>query len=171
MRPARLTGLLSLAVVGLVTLMAAQTDQARVLYDAKVFTSEMERPYAEAVAIRGEKIVAVGALRDVIRAVGPNAEKIDLQGKTLLPGLIDSHTHVMDSSTTLTGADVDDKVHTLDDLVKFVAEARRSGRGMRGRFLDITSLPLEFWSKPDELNTRFSTEEYADLPVLLEGAD
>lgn len=171
MRPVRLTGLLSLAVVGLVTLMAAQTDQARVLYDAKVFTGELDHPYAEAVAIRGEKIVAVGAQRDVIRAVGPNAEKIDLQGKTLLPGLIDSHTHVMDSSTTLTGADVDDKVHTLDDLVKFVAEARRSGRAMRGRFLDITSLPLEFWSKPDELNTRFSTEEYADLPVLLEGAD
>jgi hypothetical protein len=60
---------------------------------------------------------------------------------------------------------------TLDDLVKFVAEARRSGRGKRGRFLDITSLPLKFWSKPDELNSRFSTEEYADLPLLLEGAD
>ena len=171
MRQARLTWLLSLPVAGLVTLMAAQTDQARVLYDAKVFTGEPEHPYAEAVAIRGEKIVAVGVQTEVMRAVGPNAEKIDLQGKTLLPGLCDSHTHVMDSSTVLTGADVGDKVHTQDDLVKFVAEARRSGRGVRGRFLDITSLPLEFWSKLDELNARFSTEEYVDLPLLLEGAD
>jgi predicted amidohydrolase YtcJ len=62
-------------------------------------------------------------------------------------------------------------VHTLDDLVAFVAEARHSGRGMRGRFLDITSLSLDFWSKPEELNARFSAGEYSDLPLLLEGAD
>jgi predicted amidohydrolase YtcJ len=170
-RPLRLMGLLSLATVGLVTLMAAQSDQVRVLYDAKVFTGEPEHPYAEAVAIRGEKIVAVGAKTEVMQAVDPNVDKIDLQGKTLLPGLIDSHSHVMDSSTILTGADVDDKVHTLDDLVKFVAEARRNGRAVRGRFLDITSLPLEFWSKLDELNARFSVDEYVDVPLLLEGAD
>jgi len=170
-RPAKLMGLLCVPVVGLVALMAAQTDQVRVLYDAKVFTGEPEHPYAEAVAIRGQKIVAVGTQREVMQAAGPDAEKIDLHGKTLLPGLIDSHTHVMDSCTVLTGADADDKVRTLDDLVKFVTEARRTGRGKRGRFPDITSLPLEFWSKPNELNSRFSTEEYADLPLLLEGAD
>jgi predicted amidohydrolase YtcJ len=170
-RPLRLMGLLSLAVVGLVTLTTAQSDQVRVLYNAKIFTGEPEHPYAEAVAIRGEKIVAVGAKTEVMRAVEPNANKIDLQGMTLLPGLIDSHTHVMDSSTSLTGADVGDKVHTLDNLVKFVMEARRSGRGMRGRFLDISSLPLEFWSKTDELNAQFSVGEYVNLPLLLEGAD
>jgi predicted amidohydrolase YtcJ len=170
-RPLRLMGLLSLAVVGLVTLTTAQSDQVRVLYNAKIFTGEPEHPYAEAVAIRGEKIVAVGAKTEVMRAVEPNANKVDLQGMTLLPGLIDSHTHVMDSSTSLTGADVGDKVHTLDNLVKFVVEARRSGRGMRGRFLDISSLPLEFWSKTDELNAQFSVGEYVNLPLLLEGAD
>jgi predicted amidohydrolase YtcJ len=167
----RSIGLLSLAIVALITLVAAQAEKARVLYNAKVFTGEPEHPYAEAVAIRGDKIVAVGAQVDVMKAAGSAAEKIDLQGKTLLPGLIDSHTHVMDSSTVLTGADVDDKVHTLDDLVSFVAEARSSGRGRRGPFLDITSLPLDFWSKPEELNARFSTGEYANLPLLLEGAD
>jgi predicted amidohydrolase YtcJ len=71
----------------------------------------------------------------------------------------------------LTGADVDDKVHTLNDLVEFVAESRYSGRGMRGRFLDVTSLSLDFWSKPAELNARFSAGEYSDLPLLLEGSD
>jgi len=161
----------SLAIVGLVALTAAHAEKGRVFYNGKVFTGEPDHPYAEAVAICGDKIVAVGALVDVIKAAGPDAEKIDIQGKALLPGLIDSHTHVMDSSTVLTGADVDDKVHTLDDLVAFVAEARRSGRGMRGRFMDITSLSLDFWSKPEELNARFSSGEYSDLPLLLEGAD
>ena len=171
MQRGRFTGLASLAIVGLVTLNSGQAEKGRLFYNGKVFTGEPEHPYAEAVAIRGDKIVAVGAQVDVMKAAGTDAEKIDLQGKTLLPGLIDSHTHVMDSSTVLTGADVDDKVHTLDDLVAFVAEARHSGRGMRGRFLDITSLPLDFWSKPEELNARFSAGEYADLPLLLEGAD
>jgi predicted amidohydrolase YtcJ len=165
--------LVVVAVLGLAMLSGGQSEKIseRVLYNAKVFTGDLELPYAEAVAIRGDKIEAVGVNSDAFKAVGMNAEKIDLQGKTLLPGLIDSHTHVMDSAPILIGADVGDKVHTLDDLVAFVAEARRSGRGMRGRFLDITSLPLEFWSKPEELNAHFSTGEYADLPLLLEGAD
>jgi len=171
MRRGIFTGMASLAIVGLVALTAAHAEKGRVFYNGKVFTGEPDHPYAEAVAICGDKIVAVGALVDVIKAAGPDAEKIDIQGKALLPGLIDSHTHVMDSSTVLTGADVDDKVHTLDDLVAFVAEARRSGRGMRGRFMDITSLSLDFWSKPEELNARFSSGEYSDLPLLLEGAD
>jgi predicted amidohydrolase YtcJ len=171
MQQGRFIGLASLAMVGLVTVMAAQAEKGRVFYNAKVFTGVPANPYAEAVAISGDKILAVGAQADAMKAAGTDAEKIDLQGKTLLPGLIDSHTHVMDSSTVLTGADVGDKVHTLDDLVAFVAEARHSGRGMRGRFLDITSLSLDFWSKPEELNARFSTGEYSDLPLLLEGAD
>lgn len=171
MKRGRFGGLASLAIVGMVVLNSVQAEKGRVFYDGKVFTGEPEHPYAEAVAIRGDKIVAVGAQVDVMKVVGTDAEKIDLQGKTLLPGLIDSHTHVMDSSTVLTGADVDDKVHTLNDLVEFVAEARHSGRGVRGRFLDITSLSLDFWSKLDELNARFSAGEYSDLPLLLEGSD
>ena len=70
---------------------------------------EPKHAYAEAVAIRGDKIEAVGAKADVMKTAGTDAEKIDLLGKTLLPGLIDSHMHVMDSSTVLTGADVNDK--------------------------------------------------------------
>ena len=151
--------------------MCAQAERGRVFYNAKIFTGVPGHPYAEAVAVRGDQIVAVGTQAEVTKAAGTDAERIDLQGKTLLPGLIDSHTHVMDSSTVLTGADVGDKVHTLDDLVVFVGEARRSGRGVRGRALDITSLSLGFWSKPEELNARFSTGEYSDLPLLLEGSD
>ena len=108
MQRGRFTGLASLAILGLVTLNSAQTEKGRVFFNGKVFTGEPEHPYAEAVAIRGDKIVAVGAQVEVMKAAGTDAEKIDLQGKTLLPGLIDSHMHVMDSCTVLTGADADD---------------------------------------------------------------
>jgi len=165
--------LLVVVVLGSRMILGAQSDSTseRLLYNGKVFTGEPEHPYAEAVAIRGGKIVAAGARLKVAKAVGPNAENIDLRGMTLLPGLIDSHTHVIDSAPILTGADVGDKVHTLDELVAFTAEAKRSGRGMRGGFLEITGLDTEFWSEPERLNARFSTGAYTDVPVLLVGAD
>src|ERR1035437_624283 len=67
---------------------ADQTE--RVLFNAKVFTGIPDHPYADAVAIRGDKIVAVGSLAEV-SAIDPSATRVDLQGKFLLPGLIDSH--------------------------------------------------------------------------------
>jgi len=75
----RFTGLASLAIVGLVTLMPAQAEKGRVFYNGKVFTGEPEHPYAEAVAISGDKIVAVGAQADVMKAAGTDAEKIDVE--------------------------------------------------------------------------------------------
>jgi predicted amidohydrolase YtcJ len=83
MQRGRFIGLVSLAIVGLVTVMAAQAGRGRVFYNAKVFTRMPGRPYAEAVAISGDKIVAIGAQADVMKAAGTDAEKIDLQGKTV----------------------------------------------------------------------------------------
>ena len=50
-------------------------------------------PGAEAVAVRGERIVAVGSERDALRMRGPATEVIELAGRLLLPGFIDAHTH------------------------------------------------------------------------------
>lgn len=151
---------------------AQGTDKAdRVFFDAKIFTGVPDHPYAEAIAIRGDKVLAVGNLRDVSRAASASAERIDLQGKTLLPGLIDSHIHPIMGGVTLVGADVSDKLHTIDELVTFVADAKKSGKGMRGDVLYISGMPLEFWSKTDELNARFNGGEFAGVPVFLAGSD
>ncbi len=65
----------------------------RALFHAKVFTGVPDHPYAEAIAIRGDKIVAVGSLAEVLQAAGKGTERVDLGGKTLFRGLIDSHAH------------------------------------------------------------------------------
>jgi predicted amidohydrolase YtcJ len=143
----------------------------RIFYNAKVFTGEPEHPYAEAVAIRGDKIVAVGSYADVKQAVGKDAEAVDLQGKTLLPGLIDSHAHPIDGGLSLTGADVGNQIHTVDQLADFVAAAQKNRKGMRGDILYISGLPLAFWSKTDQLNARFNSGVFAQQPVLLAGMD
>src|SRR6266849_10688732 len=78
------------------------SDRAeRILFNAKIFTGVPDHPYAEAVAIRGDKVVAVGNLAEVLQAAGKSAERVDLVGKMLLPGLIDSHIHAIDGGLTL----------------------------------------------------------------------
>lgn len=143
----------------------------RILFHAKIFTADPSNPYAEAVAIRGDKIIAVGNLPEVEKSVSANAERIDLDGKSLFPGFIDSHSHSIDGGLGLIAADATDKVNSLDQLPAFVDNAKKSGRGMRGDIVEVQGLPLAFWSHPDVLNHDFSTGAYENQSVLLRGMD
>ena len=58
-----------------------------------ILTMERDRPRAEAVAVRGNTIVYVGDRRGAQRWLGANTQRVDLKGRILLPGLIDSHVH------------------------------------------------------------------------------
>src|SRR5436190_3282478 len=157
--------------VGLQAAAWAASQDERVFYNGKIFTADSAHPYAEAVAIRGDKIVAVGTRAEAIKAVGRDAEAIDLKGNFLTPGLIDSHSHSVDGGLKLISADISEDAKSVDELVAFAADAKKSGRGMQGDILHVTGLPLAFWSKNDELNQRFNAGPYADQPVLLEGMD
>ena len=152
-------------------LRAQENSGERIFFHAKVFTGDPQNPYAEAVAIRGDKIVAVGNLSEVEKSVPAGAERIDLEGKSLFPGFIDSHSHSIDGGLALIGADASEKVFSLKQLPPFVENAMKTGRGVRGDILEIQGLPLEFWSHPDILNADFSTGAYATQCVLLRGMD
>jgi predicted amidohydrolase YtcJ len=152
-------------------LTSAFAQDERVFYHAQVFTADPQNPYADAVAIRAGKIVAVGNLPEVLKSISPNAERIDLQGKSLFPGFIDSHSHSIEGGLSLIAADATDKVHSVSELPAFVNEAKQSGRGMRGDIVEIQGLPLEIWSHPDVLNQDFSTGAYQNQSVLLHGMD
>ena len=166
------TGKIALLAVVLfqLTAFAAGADE-QVLYNAKVFTGEPGHPYAEAVAIRGDKIVAVGSLGDVSKAVGNGADRVDLKGNLLMPGFIDSHCHAVDGGLTLISAEIGEKVSSMDELVAFAGDAKKSGRGMQGDILIVSGVPLAFWSKNKELNERFNSTTYQGQPVLLHGMD
>ncbi len=143
----------------------------RVLFNAGIFTCEPDHPYAEAVAIRADKIVAVGSRAEVARTVSTKAESIDLHGKWLLPGFIDSHIHSIFGGLNLVAADVGDKVQSIADLVAFVAAAQKTGKAMNGDIISVSGLPLAFWSRLDELNASFSAGAYATQPVFFAGMD
>jgi hypothetical protein len=143
----------------------------RILFNAKVFTGNPENPYAEAVAVRGDKIIAVGSLTEVSKSASASAERIDLQGKSLFPGFIDSHSHSIDGGLGLITADASEKVFKLEELPPFVADAKKTGKGMRGDILEIHGMPLEFWSHTDILNAQYSSGAYEKQAVLLRGMD
>lgn len=70
----------------------AQTPDL-VLTDARVFTADPDRPRVEAIAVRGERIVALGSAAEVEALAGPDTETIELGGRVVVPGLNDAHAH------------------------------------------------------------------------------
>jgi predicted amidohydrolase YtcJ len=173
--PKRTFPAILLAVFAIVPLGSALDAQApapvRLLVNAKIFTGDPAHPYAEAVALRGDTILAVGNRPQVEAAAGPNPEILDLGGKTLLPGFIDSHNHAVDGGLLLISASSPEDLTSVDELVKIAAQAKADGRGMYGDVLNVVSIPLNIWSKNDELNARFNTGQFSDQPVFLQGMD
>jgi predicted amidohydrolase YtcJ len=81
----------------LVALAAAAFSQSAdtVLVNGKILTVDSQSPVREAIAIRGGRILAVGTTADIRKLAGPSTRSIDLQGRTVIPGLIDSHLHAI----------------------------------------------------------------------------
>ena len=120
---------------------------------------------------RGGKIVTVGNRHDVDASVGSDAQIVDLGGKTLLPGLIDSHVHAVEGGVSLQSADAKNEISDIAALEAFVAQAKSSGRGMSGDVLVVTGIPLAIWSQNAALNAHFNGGDYANQPLFLGGMD
>jgi predicted amidohydrolase YtcJ len=65
-----------------------------VLTGGRVFTADSTRPWAEAVAVRGARVLAVGSDAEVLRHAGPRTRRIALGGRVVVPGFNDAHDHV-----------------------------------------------------------------------------
>ena len=154
------------------SLLSAEDGQGeKVFFNAKVFTGDPQNPYADSVAIRNDKVLVAGTLPEVLKSVSASAPRIDLGGKSLFPGFVDSHSHSIDGGLTLISANATETVRSLDQLPALAEDARKTGKGMRGDILEVLGLPLEFWSHCDVLNAEFSTGAYQKQSVLLRGMD
>ena len=65
-----------------------------ILVNGKVFTSNPAQPWAEALAIRGERLVAVGGTADISALADSSTRRLDAGGRTIIPGINDAHQHV-----------------------------------------------------------------------------
>jgi predicted amidohydrolase YtcJ len=109
-----------LALVGVIMAAGACANPADVVFvGGTVWTGSGET--ATALAVRGDRIVAVGGDSAVLRLVGPQTERVDLAGRLVVPGLIDSHTHFISGGFELAGVQLRDAV-TPAEFVRRIGE-------------------------------------------------
>lgn len=112
--------LLSLFLL-LITVTAQAPRADRILVNGKVWTGDSRNPYVSAVALRGDKIVAVGTDAQVRRYAGRATEVIDLAGAFAMPGINDSHIHFLGASLTAFQVDLSG-AKTLSDAQKLIKD-------------------------------------------------
>jgi predicted amidohydrolase YtcJ len=118
-RPCRALAVLAGLLLGPLALQVRGAEQPQlVLFNGRILTVDSRDTIVQALAIRDGKIIAVGADRDILRLAGSATKRIDLQGRTATPGLIDSHAHIADGG-------VDELYHVHLSDVSSVEEAVR----------------------------------------------
>jgi predicted amidohydrolase YtcJ len=96
-----------------------------VVVNARIYTENAKQPWAEAAAIRGGNIVAVGSTKDVGAYRGTATKVIDAKGNLILPGFVDCHIHFMEGALGLTHVDLND-AKTVAAIQKKVVEYAKS---------------------------------------------
>jgi len=142
---------MSVCAVLLVTLTLQQQPADLVVLNARVYTADVNRPVAEAFAVRGGRIAFVGSARGALALVGPRTERLDLAGRTVIPGMVDAHAHLLGLGQALRTVDLVG-TRSYDDVIARVVErakTARPGEWIRGRG----------WDQNDWADTRFPTHQ------------
>jgi predicted amidohydrolase YtcJ len=122
-----------------------------VLVNGRVWTGDRARPEAEAVAIAGDRIAAVGSSVDIKAQAGSDAEVVDLAGAFVTPGFIDAHVHFLDGGFRLTSVQLRDAKtpQEFTDRIKAYAATVPAGTWITGGDWDHTlwggELPRRAW--------------------------
>lgn len=125
-----------------------------VFHNGKIVTVDPQFRTVEAMAIRDGRVLAVGTNADIVRLAGGGTEQVDLGGRTVLPGLIDSHVHAPGASMYEFEQPVPDMGSIGDVLAYFRARAEKTepGRWITLSQVFITRLREQRYPTRDELD-------------------
>jgi predicted amidohydrolase YtcJ len=98
----------------------------KIFYNGKIVTVDKDFSIEEALAIKGDQFVAVGASKEVMRLAGQGTEKIDLKGKMAVPGFIDTHPHLAHAGPRSKGPSLRG-LKSIEEIKKFI-------KGLAGKF-------------------------------------
>ncbi|MDR3636128.1 MAG: amidohydrolase [Isosphaeraceae bacterium] len=143
--------LLTLAVAG--TVRGAE-EADLILHHGKVITVDRDFTIREALAVKGDRLLRIGTNDDVLKTRGPGTIVVDLGGKTVVPGLIDSHTHPTSACMTEFDHPIP-QMETVQDVLDYIrarADALGEGRWVVVRQVFITRLKEQRYPTRAELD-------------------
>jgi predicted amidohydrolase YtcJ len=139
-----------------------------IVHNAKIYTVNADHPWAEALAIQGDKIVAVGTETEVEKFRKRSTKLIDAGGQLVLPGFVDSHIHFLDGSLSLGRVNLEGAKDVADIQQRLREYAAKHpgkdwilGRGWDYAMFGAAALP----------NKKDLDELFPDRPAYLEGYD
>ena len=149
-------------------LWAQQQPADLVVTNGRIYTADGARPVVDAMAIRGGRVVFVGDRAGALALTGTNTRTLDVEGRTVIPGMTDAHAHVTGLGQSLLNVDLVGTTSYEQVIAKVVARARNAPKGewIVGRG----------WDQNDWGDTRWPTHEalsraVPDHPVYLERVD
>ena len=135
---------------------------------AVVWTGDGSRPEAEAVAVLGDRIVAVGSAAEVGMWRGRHTRVIDADGRLLLPGFNDAHVHFVDGGLQLENVDLKD-AGTADEFVRRLASQAKRTR--QGGWILGGGWDEKRWAQPELPSRHWIDPETPGIPVLIHRCD
>ncbi len=130
---------------------AQQPAADLVVTNAKIYTVDDAHPRAQAMVIKDGKVIFVGDNRGARTFIGSNTQQMDLDGKTVIPGMVDAHGHLANLGQRLKGVDLVG-TKSYDEVIQRVVERAKvtpAGQWIRGRG----------WDQNDWADTRFPSNE------------
>src|SRR5262245_54762762 len=110
-----------LATLVLAAQTPAQQPADLVLTNGRIYTADVNRPLVDALAVRGGTIVFAGSRQGALALAGPRTQRIDLGGRTVIPGMVDAHAHLLGLGQALRTVDLVG-TRSLDEIVTRVRE-------------------------------------------------
>ncbi|MEP6884444.1 MAG: amidohydrolase [Gammaproteobacteria bacterium] len=164
---------LAMALLGFVTSATAATAAAAaapadlVLLHGKIHTEDSGRSVAQAMAVRGNAIVAVGTDQAITAFLGPSTRSVNLAGRVVLPGIIDAHVHPAESAQDVGKCSLDDKPLLPAEIKRRVAACLKEQPRERTRWFEVIMVdPSDLTLTRADLDGMLS-----DRPLLLSGSD
>ena len=158
------TRLVIAALVVAAPVFAQQTPADLIVTNARIYTVDDAHPLAQAMAVRGGRIVFVGDARGALTLKGAQTRVVDIGGRTVIPGMVDAHGHVASLGNTLAVVDLTGAASYDEIIARMVAKSKTVAPGEW-----ITG---HGWDQNRWADTRFPTHDKLSTaipnnPVLL----
>ncbi len=168
MRSLRSLAALALSAIPVLAQSPAPPPADLVVTNGRIYTVDGARPVVDAMAIRGGRVVFIGDRAGARALTGPGTETLDLQGRTVIPGMTDAHAHVAGLGSSLRSVDLVGTTSYEQVIARVVEKARTTPKGewILGRG----------WDQNDWGDTRWPSHEalsraVPEHPVYLERVD